>query len=200
MIGRAAAVVLVGGASSRMGADKATLAWKGGTLLTRAIAALSPAVDRVVVARAPGQALPALSPEVLVVEDARPGRGPLEGMRAGLRALDPEEVAFVAAVDLPGLSAPFASAVLAALPADRDAAVPWLGGRPQPLAGAYRAAAAAAVAAALEVGELRVGGLLGRLRVARLDAARLPGGADALRNINTPAELAYARRAQRLRA
>ena len=111
----AVAVVLAGGDSARMGTAKAAIAWEGGTLLARAVAALRPAVGRVVVVRAHGQELTPPGDGVVVVEDARPGRGPLEGMLAGLRALRPGEVAFVCAVDMPLLEAPFARAVLDAL-------------------------------------------------------------------------------------
>ena len=49
-----------------------------------------------------GQELPPLPDGVRVVEDAREGRGPLQGILAGLEAVD-ADVAFVASVDLPFL-------------------------------------------------------------------------------------------------
>ena len=196
----AVGVVLAGGASARMGTAKAAIPWEGGTLLTRAVAALRPAVGRVVVVRAPGQDLPALADDIAVVQDARPGRGPLEGMLAGLRALRPDEVAFVCAVDMPLLEAPFAAAVLAGLRPVADAAVPRLAGAPHPLAAAYRADVAGPVAALLATDRLRVGGLLDEISVTWLDAPALPGGAGSLMNVNTAADLAAARQLRREKA
>jgi molybdopterin-guanine dinucleotide biosynthesis protein A len=191
----AAGVVLAGGASARMGAAKAAIPWGDGTLLSRAVAALAPAVGRVIVVRAPGQGLPPLPPGVAVTEDARPGRGPLEGLVAGFAALGPGEDAFVLAVDMPFVGADLAAAVLAALGPDADAAVARAGGRPQPLAAAYRAGVAAAARGLLDAGRPRMADLLAAIRVTWVDGAALPGGAQALRNVNTPEELADARRA-----
>jgi molybdopterin-guanine dinucleotide biosynthesis protein A len=152
-------------------------------------------VGRVVVVRAPGQALPPLPAGVTVTEDARPGRGPLEGLVAGLAALGPGEVAFVLAVDMPFAGAEVAAAVLAALPPGADAAVPRAGGRAQPLAAAYRPGVADVARGLLDAGRPRMHDLLAAVRVAWVDAAGLPGGAAALANVNTPDELAAARRA-----
>src|SRR4051794_31646691 len=101
----AAGLVLAGGRSSRMGADKASLDWHGSTLLRRCCGVLHRAgLDLVVVVRAPGQALPALPDEVRVVDDAREGLGPLQGIAVGLAAVaDRAEAAFVCATDVPFL-------------------------------------------------------------------------------------------------
>src|ERR671939_2131575 len=94
---QAAGIVLAGGRSSRMGSPKAALEWHGSTLLRRVVGIVARGVDGpVVVVRAPGQELPALPEGVEVVEDAREGRGPLEGMAAGLAAVrDRAPVAYV---------------------------------------------------------------------------------------------------------
>src|ERR671933_1300330 len=84
----AAGIVLAGGRSSRMGSPKAALEWHGSTLLRRVVGIVARGVDGpVVVVRAPGQPLPALPDGVEVVEDAREGRGPLQGIAAGLHAV-----------------------------------------------------------------------------------------------------------------
>ena len=195
------AIVLAGGRSARMGTPKAALELNGSTLLSRVVDTLGAAAGRVVVVRAPGQALPKLPAGVAVVDDARPGRGPLEGMLAGLRRLEADEAAaFVCAVDMPFLEAPFARAVLAALPPDADAAVPRLDGRAHPLAAAYRANVAERIAALLDAGDRRVGALLEGITVAWLEARDLPGGGGSLRNVNTPADLAAARQSMREKA
>ncbi|HTI34822.1 MAG TPA: molybdenum cofactor guanylyltransferase [Miltoncostaea sp.] len=193
----AAGVVLAGGASARMGAAKAPIPWGDGTLLGRAVAALAPAVGRIVVVRAPGQELPPLPAGVTVTEDARPGRGPLEGLAAGLAALGPDEDAFALAVDMPFAGAELAAAVLAALAGGGDAAVPRSGGHAQPLAAAYRGRVLATVRDLLAADRTRMRDLLDAIDVTWLDADDLPGGAAALVNVNTPEELARARQAIR---
>src|SRR5260370_29334001 len=104
-----AGIVLAGGRSSRMGPPKAALEWHGSTLLRRTVGIMSRVADGpVVVVRAPGQALPALPPQVDVVDDPREGLGPVQGLAAGLAATaDRAEVAFVCSTDLPFLHPAF---------------------------------------------------------------------------------------------
>ncbi len=140
-----AGIVLAGGRSSRMGTPKAWLDWHGSTLLHRTCGVVARGVGGpVVVVRAPGQELPALPDGVRVVEDAREGQGPLQGLLAGLEAVD-GELAFAASTDMPFLHPRFVAAVCAAA-RDADAAVPHLRGFRQPLAAAYRTALAPLVA------------------------------------------------------
>lgn len=192
-----AGIVLAGGRSSRMGEDKAGVAWEGSTLLVHVLGALRPVCGELVVVRSPGQGLPALPEDVRVVEDAHPDRGPLEGLAAGLRAAGPGAVAFVCAADMPLLDGRFAASVVAALPPGADAAVPRVDGRPQPLAAAYRTDAAAIVEAVLGAGGRSLGALLDRLRVSWLDD--LAGAAEAVRSVNTPGELEAARQVSRVK-
>src|SRR4051812_32716036 len=60
-----AAVVLAGGASRRMGRDKAMLPYQGGTLIEHVVAAVGARCAPVFVIAAPGQRLPALNAEIL---------------------------------------------------------------------------------------------------------------------------------------
>jgi molybdopterin-guanine dinucleotide biosynthesis protein A len=193
---RHAAIVLAGGRSARMGQDKAVIAWEGTTLLERAVAELS-RIGVVVVVRAPGQELPALHAAAIVTDDAHPDRGPLQGLASGLRAVGAGATAFVCGVDMPLMDAAFALRVLAALDAGArvDAAVPVVGGRPQPLAAAYRSEVADRAEQFLADGGRSLMALLDLLEVRRLDD--LPGAAAAVRNVNTPAELEEARQASR---
>ena len=98
-----AGIVLAGGRSTRMGSPKAALEWHGSTLLRRITGIVGRAVDGpVVVVRAPGQTLPALPDGVEVVEDAREGRGPLQGLAAGLAAVrDRAPAAYASSTDVP---------------------------------------------------------------------------------------------------
>jgi molybdenum cofactor guanylyltransferase len=149
-----AGIVLAGGRSSRMGTPKAWLDWHGSTLLRRVCGIVARGTGGpVVVVRAPGQELPGLPDGVRVVEDAREGRGPLQGILAGLRAVD-ADVAFVASVDLPLLHPRFVAAVCRGVEG-ADVAVPHVGGYRQPLAAAYRPALAPLVAELVDADRMK---------------------------------------------
>jgi molybdenum cofactor guanylyltransferase len=201
-----AAVVLAGGRSTRMGAPKAALEWHGSTLVRRAAGIVERAVDGpVVVVRAPGQPLPPLPASVEVADDAREGRGPLEGIAAGLAAIGGRaQVVYVSGVDAPLLHPAFVRRVLALLGPDADVALPRAHGFAQPLAAAYRTRVAAPLRTLMREDErLGSGALLRRCRVAELDEAMLladPAVAsfdpalDSLLNLNEPGEYEAARR------
>ena len=134
-------MVLAGGRSTRMGRPKANLEWHGSTLLHRVTGIVGRAVDGpVVVVRAPDQELPGLPSGVLVVDDAAEGRGPLQGLAAGLAAVADEfELAYVSSTDVPLLHPAFVTAVVrAAAGPDVDVALPVVHGFRHPLAAAYR--------------------------------------------------------------
>src|SRR5262249_17535285 len=143
------------GRSSRMGTAKAALEWHGSTLLRRTAGILARVTDGpVVVVRAPGQDLPALPPEVEVVEDPREGLGPVQGLAAGLAALSGRAgVGLVGSTDMPFLPPACVRRVLrAAQEHGVDVGLPVARGYPQPLAASYRVALAP-VAAKLVAGE-----------------------------------------------
>jgi molybdopterin-guanine dinucleotide biosynthesis protein A len=206
---RVAGIVLAGGRSERMRRPKAELGWGGTSFAAHIAAVLREAVDGpIVVVGARGQALPALPPGVEVGEDARAGRGPLEGIAAGLRLIEPRAAAaFVSAVDVPFLEPAFVRAVVRALGAGCDAAAPMVAGRTYPLSAAYTLAALPVVEGLLSRGELRARALLDELQVCWLreadlleDAqlARLDPRLESLANVNTAAEYdAALRRRQR---
>ena len=174
-------IVLAGGRSSRMGAPKAWLDWHGSTLLRRTCGVVARGVDGpVVVVRAPGQELPELPAAIEVVEDAREGQGPLQGLLAGLEAVD-GELAFVASTDMPFLHPQFVAAVCGAA-RDADAAVPRLGGFRQPLAAAYRTALAPLVRELVAAGRMKPAFLFERCETRWLD--EVPH-AESVRNLNT---------------
>src|SRR5687767_5196010 len=97
-----AGIVLCGGKSTRMGVPKATLPFGPETMLQRVVRLLGTVVSPIVVVAAKEQSLPALPDAVTVTRDEREARGPLEGLRAGLKAL-PESVAaaYVTSCDVP---------------------------------------------------------------------------------------------------
>jgi molybdopterin-guanine dinucleotide biosynthesis protein A len=200
----AAGIVLAGGRSSRMGTPKAALEWHGSTLLRRVVGIVARGVDGpVVVVRAPGQELPALPEGVRVVEDAREGRGPLQGLAAGLAAVrDAAPVAYASSTDVPLLHPRFVRRVVAAVGEDVDVALPHVGGFPQPLAAAYRTALAETVERLIAEDRMRPAFLFEAVRVRRLDQAALledPALAaldpalDSVLNLNEPADYESAR-------
>ncbi len=194
-----AGIVLTGGRSSRMGRAKASLPWQGLPLVAHVAGVLREVLDGpVVVVRAPGQQLPALPVWTELAEDAREGRGPLEGIAAGLRAVAGRaEAAFISATDVPLLHPAFVRRVVRALDPDVDAAVPRVAGRVHPLASACRTRLLP-LAERLLARELTQASLLFReARVRWLDERALLSDPavragdpqlDSLRNLNTPDE------------
>src|SRR3954462_11098194 len=149
-----AGIVLAGGRSSRMGTPKEWVDWHDCKLLRRTCGVVARGVGGpVVVVRAPGQELPELPKEIGVVEGAREGQGPLQGLLAGLEAVD-AEIAFAASTDMPFLHPRFVAAVCHAA-RDADAAVPHLGGFRQPLPAGYRTALTPLVGELVANGQLK---------------------------------------------
>lgn len=201
-----AGVVLAGGRSSRMGVPKAALEWHGSTLLARTVGILARATGGpVVVVRASGQDLPELPERTVVVDDPRDGRGPVQGIAAGLGALRGRaDIAFVSSTDLPFLHPAFVRRLLRVLgqgdPA--DVALPVARGFRQPLAAAYRVSLADAADRLVQQGRLRPAFLFDQCTVEQLDDAALttdPALAeldpelDSVVNVNTPADYQAAR-------
>jgi len=187
----AAAIVLAGGMSSRMGEAKALLDWHGTPLVCRVAGILTRVCAPVIVVAAAGQELP-LPGGVERATDAAPQRGPLEGIAAGTRALAGRAGAvFLAATDLPLLHPAFVAGLVDELPG-YDVAVPVLGGHDQTLAAAYDAAVLRRAPELLAAGRPRVAALLDGARVHRLDPDDLDEP-DSIRSVNTRAEYAELR-------
>ena len=162
--------MLAGGRSTRMGRPKANLEWHGSTLLHRVTGIVGRGVDGpVVVVRAPDQDLPELPPGVRVVEDAAEGRGPLQGLAAGLAAVrDEAEVAYVSSTDVPLLHPAFVQAVLRAAEDDVDVALPMVHGFRHPLSAAYRTSLVDAVERLIAEDRMRPAFLFEQCRVREL--------------------------------
>ncbi len=96
------AIILCGGHSRRMGQDKALLPFGDERMLQRVVRLVGQTAQPIVVVAAVGQELPELPPNVSIVRDQHPDRGPLEGICAGLAALENEaEAAFITSCDVP---------------------------------------------------------------------------------------------------
>lgn len=187
-----------------MGVAKAGLEWHGSTLLHRAAAVVQRTVDGpVVVVAAPGQELPDLPAGVAVVEDPVEGLGPMQGLAAGLAALqDRAETAFVCSTDLPFLHPAYLRRVLRGITDGVDVALPVARGFRQPLAAAYRTRIAGLVADLLGQGNDRPGMIFKHCAVTQLDDAALLADAAVAEfdpelasvvNVNTPEDYRRAR-------
>ena len=185
-----AAVILAGGASRRMGRDKATLSFSGPegetTFVERAVAILGERCSPVFVVAAPGQPLPpGLNAEVLR-DDVR-GVGPLLATARGLRAAADAglDLAFVSAVDMPYLTVELIDELIGpAVRLGADVVLPW-DGRDHYLAGVYRTGLADRADALVAAGERSM-----RALVDVVDTQRVVMSEQrALTNVNTVADL-----------
>src|ERR1019366_3329012 len=101
-------IVLCGGQSTRMGRPKAWLPFGSELMLPRVVRLLREAVSPIVVVAAPDQELPGLPDDVKIVRDEAKDRGPLQGLSAGLAALQGHaDAAFASSCDVPFLRAAF---------------------------------------------------------------------------------------------
>jgi molybdenum cofactor guanylyltransferase len=134
----AGGIVLCGGKSTRMGSAKALLPFGDETMLQRVVRLLATAVSPIVVVAADQQILPELPGDVTVVRDEREARGPLEGLRAGLKSLPAGvDAAYVTSCDVPLLVPAFARRMIDLL-GDHDIAVMETNGFLHPLSAVYR--------------------------------------------------------------
>ncbi len=186
-----AGIILCGGRSSRMGLPKAMLPFGDELMLPRVARLFGQVCQPLVVVAAPGQALPELPSSVSVVYDRREGRGPLEGLLAGLSALPPEcDAAYVTSCDVPLLVPAFVERMMALL-GNRQIAVPHVEGYHHPLAAVYRREVREHVEALLAEDRLRPVFLFERCDTRLVTAEELTDvdpRLDTLRNLNTPQE------------
>jgi molybdopterin-guanine dinucleotide biosynthesis protein A len=190
-------VVLCGGKSSRMGFPKAMLPFGPERMLERVVRILSETVQPIVVVAAPQQELPTLEDQVAVVRDRREGRGPLEGLAAGLTAMqenaisaDAIEAAYATSCDVPLLTGAFVRRMLE-LAEGHDIAVPYVGGFHHPLAAVYKTSMLPAIERLLAQDRLRPVFLFeeARTRMVTEDELReVDPQLNSLRNLNHPAD------------
>jgi molybdenum cofactor guanylyltransferase len=146
-------------------------------------------VSPIVVVAAAGQDLPALPSTVIVTRDEREARGPLEGLRAGLKAL-PETVdaAYITSCDVPLLVPAFVRRMIDLL-GDDDVSVMEIDGFAHPLSAVYRRRALPEVEALLAADRLRPVFLFEAVRTRRVQTSEMTSVDPqllTLRNLNTP--------------
>jgi len=188
-------IVLCGGLSSRMGTSKAMLPFGPETMLQRVVRLLGTVVSPLVVVAAEAQELPALPPGIIVTRDEREARGPLEGIRAGLKALPPHvDAAYITSCDVPLLVPAFVERMIE-LAEGYDIAVTEIDGFAHPLSAIYGRTALPHAEALLAEDQLRVSHLFSRVRTRRVPTSEMVGvdpELQTLRNLNTQEDYAAA--------
>lgn len=184
-------IVLCGGQSSRMGQPKAWLPIAGEIMLQRVVRLLRAVVSPVVVVAAPAQEVPALPVDIDIVHDEHLGRGPLQGLAAGLTALQGRaHAAYLSSCDVPFLRPAFVQRLIQ-LRGDAAICVARVGEHHHPLAAVYRVDVLDAVQQLLLEERLRLSSLFDALptRVVGPDElADVDPMFESLRNLNTPEE------------
>lgn len=177
-------LVLAGGASKRMGRDKAALVYHDKPQLTWTFELLQLVCERVFVAVRPEQTNDPLRAALPHIPDRLEDKGPIAGIHAA-QALHPEAAWLVTACDLPFLN----RAALDRLLAHRDpsrAATAYRSsdGLPQPLCAVYEPRSRMPLSSYIESGGASPREFLLRSDVCLLD----PPDPRALNNLNTPPE------------
>ncbi len=206
-MGKIKTVILCGGKSSRMGADKATLSIGGRTFLEHLVQEFAGDGEKILLSVGDKgryeDLLQEMHSQVTFVEDQYKDCGPLGGLHAICKELcdcshgqvlqDDEEIQnavrgfWVTTVDLPladqglkdELESYFSEGIDAVIPVEED-------GRLHPLCAVYRTSMMDKIEKHLQAGNYRVQSLLRELRVCYVPVQKLTGGSRKLRNVNTP--------------
>jgi molybdopterin-guanine dinucleotide biosynthesis protein A len=172
-----------------MGRPKALLPFAGETMLARVVRLIGEAVEPIVVVAAPGQEVPQLPQHRAIVRDDEKGRGPLQGLSAGLHALRGQaDAAYISSCDVPFLRPAFVRRLIDLL-GDHAICVPRVGDYHHPLAAVYRLEVAEVVHRLLAENRLRPFFLFEAVRTRVVEASELADvdpTFQTLRNLNTP--------------
>jgi molybdopterin-guanine dinucleotide biosynthesis protein A len=186
-----------------MGSSKALLPFGPETMLQRVVRLLSTVVSPIVVVAAPEQELPELPADVILTRDEREGRGPLEGLRAGLKALPANiEIAYVTSCDVALLVPEFVLRMVDLL-GDHDISVVEIDGFAHPLSAVYRRLTLPHIENLLARDRLRPAFLFDTVRTRRVqreELASVDPELFTLRNLNTPEDYLNALKAAGLPA
>lgn len=186
--------IIAGGASSRMGRDKAFLELGGLTLIERVIAAGADLgqSETLLITNKPDEYRHLGLP---MHTDIIPDKGSLGGIYTALaRATNP--AALVLACDMPFVNKALLRFMIAQLDQETDIVVPRVDGYPQAMHAIYRKTCLAPIRAQLDENRLKIIRFYDQMRVTYLDEADYaPYDAEArsFTNLNTPAELERAR-------
>jgi molybdopterin-guanine dinucleotide biosynthesis protein A len=158
-------------------------------MLQRVVRILGTVVSPMVVVAARDQSLPEVPTDVKITHDEREQRGPLEGLRAGLKALpDSVDAAYITSCDVPLLVPAFVERMIDLL-GDHDIAVMEIDGFPHPLSAVYRRGVLPHVESLLAKDRLRPVFLFDAVRTRRVrpeEMVSVDPELRTLRNLNTP--------------
>ena len=172
-----------------MGLAKATLPFGPELMLQRVVRLLSQVVSPIVVVAAPDQELPPLPASVIFAQDEREGRGPLEGLLAGLSAIAPHaDAAYATSCDVPLLVPAFVEQMIQRL-GDFEIVVAVEGEFAHPLAAVYRTSVLPHIEELLAADRLRPAFLFERVKTCRVPASELQSAdpqLSTLQNLNRP--------------
>ena len=171
--------VLAGGASRRMGRDKALLPWRDGTLLEHMTRKMATVAGRVrVVGRGD-------------LPDRQPDRGPVEGIATAL-SVTATEYNLIVAVDLPELDPGFLEYMAGRLETSGSGLVTCRVADATPLCLGIRSGRIDAVDRYLDSGERSLRGLLETIAHETIDEKQIRDAGfsiDMFRNLNSPEDL-----------
>ncbi len=193
-------VVLAGGRSTRMGADKRQLRIADAELLALAVEKLRPICNEIIVAVAKNERLKL--PKVKIVTDFARGKGPMAGICSALCAMR-GTLAVVLACDLPLLGTDFLQFLVScardpdSVGVNFDIVVPKNRGQLEPLAAVYRASVRSPMRAWVAAERLSLSAFIREsgLRIRCVGARELSQFGAPSRmflNVNTPADYARA--------
>ena len=175
---RAAGFVLAGGASRRMGRDKALLAGDGLPLLSRAAGVVAGAAGNCMIVAPAGRYEDLGWP---ILADLWPGEGPLGGILTALESSQ-SEWNLIVAVDMPFLDDAFLSLLLTEAKKGRESVVPvHADTEVEPLCAAYHSSALPLIRQFFHQGGRRVKDAL-----RQIDLRTVPAPEHILANVNTP--------------
>ena len=175
--------ILAGGASVRLGRNKALLSLRGRSLLELQLAVLRPLFDRIVIGA--NDPLPYVGFGHQVVPDVLSQRCALAGIHAAISAAVTEHC-FVVACDLPFLDAGLIERLLRHRPG-ADAVVPLSNRGSEPLHAVYARSCLGPIEEAAARGDWWTGGFHDRVHVIRPRV--FESGRSPFFNLNTPDDL-----------
>lgn len=180
-------VILAGGASQRMGYNKAFLDLAGRPMIAVIAERLRAVAGEIIIAAADTQLYAAFADRC--VADVFPGVGTLGGIHAGLRAAA-NDLALVVGCDMPFLD-PAVMAWFAQAAADVDLVVLRPGEWLEPLHAVYRQSCLPVIESAVRAGERQAFCFYDEVRTRYVDPSEiehLDPNLRSFRNINTPKE------------
>jgi len=177
---KATAIILAGGGSGRMDADKSMLPIKGKPMVEHICEQLCGTFGQILVSANKAEKLAFLGFEV--IPDKIPGQGPLMGIASALEA-SANEFNFVVACDIPHIDLTYVRRMLAEAE-EADIVIPTTGDeRYEPLFAVYRKSALKAINEVLSSGGRKISDVFCRCRVKYIEAE-----ARGFTNLNTITE------------